>query len=100
MKREEIQIVSYFSLPTDLATTMRKWPEFVCGEGCSLDLESMDQSERVSVRFVDRADDTSYVSVQGTENGPLLVRVLGMVVYQLAAHSDNLMVNRGGSYQE
>jgi len=37
MKRD-IHIVSYFSLPTDLAGEMRDWPEFVAGQEYSVDL--------------------------------------------------------------
>ena len=92
MKRET-HIISYFSLPTDLAGEMRDWPEFVSGQDYSVDLKSSDSSETVSVRFVEDSEER-FVSVSGTGTGLLFDRVLGRVVYALAAHSDNLMIDR------
>ena len=92
MKRET-HIISYFSLPTDLAGEMRDWPEFVSGQEYSVDLKSPDAAETVSVRYVE-AGEERYVSVSGVGVGTLFDRVLGRVIYALAAHSDNLMVDR------
>ena len=92
MKRET-HIISYFSLPTDLAGEMRDWPEFISGLDYSVDLKSSDSSETVSVRFVEDGEE-HFVSVSGTGAGLLFDRVLGRVVYALAAHSDNLMIDR------
>jgi hypothetical protein len=94
MKRE-VKIISYFSLPTDLAGEMRDWPEFVSGQDYSVDLKSSDSSEAVSVRFVENSEE-SFVSVSGSGAGLLFDRVLGRVIYALAAHSDNLMIYRHG----
>ena len=38
---EELRIQSYFSLPTDLAAEMRAWPEFVSGEGYTVNLSDV-----------------------------------------------------------
>jgi len=92
MKRET-HIISYFSLPTDLAGEMRDWPEFVAGQEYSVDLKSPDSSETVSVRYVEDGEER-YVSVSGDGAGTLFDRVLGRVIYSLSAHSDNLMVDR------
>lgn len=90
MKREA-HIISYFSFPTDLAQEMRDWPEFVSGQEYWVDLKSQD--EAVSVRYVEDGDER-YVCVSGDGAGTLFDRVLGRVIYALAAHSDNLMINR------
>ena len=91
----EVHIISYFSLETDLAIEMRSWPEFKSGSGYAVELATPDQREVVSVKLVDRTDDESaYVRVTATAPGPLFDRVLGRVTYTLAAHSDNLMIDR------
>ena len=83
-------IISYFSLPTDLAGEMRNWPEFVSGAEYSVDLENA--TEKVSVRYIEE-EENAYVSVQGEGMGTLFDRVLGRVIYALSAHSDNLMIS-------
>ena len=69
---------------------MRSWSEFVSGEGYELRLESA--SEKVDVSF--NEGEVSYIGVRGNGVGDLFDRVLGRVVHALAAHSDNLMVDR------
>src|SRR5262245_55313327 len=89
----EVHIISYFSLETDLAAELRDWPEFQSGSGYTVELAS--DAERVSVSCVDRDSEyPPYVRVVGTAKGPLFERVLGRVTYALAAHSDNLMIDR------
>ena len=90
MGKREVQIVSYFSLPTDLAAEMRDWPEFVSGEGYSVRLAS--QAESVEVELIEGEE--QHVAVRGSGHGELFDRVLGRVVHALASHSDNLMVDR------
>jgi len=91
----EVHIISYFSLETDLADEMRSWPEFKAGSGYVVELTTPDQCEVVSVRLVERTDDESaYVRVTASAPGALFDRVLGRVTYVLAAHSDNLMIDR------
>lgn len=92
MKRET-HITSYFSLPTDLASEMREWPEFVSGKEHDVDLKSQDSAETVTVRYIDDGE-APYVSVSGQGPGTLFDRVLGRAIYALAGHSDNLMVDR------
>jgi hypothetical protein len=89
----EVHIISYFSLPTDLAAEMRDWPEFVAGHEYSVELKSSASGEAVIVSHVERGEDR-YVAVSGSGTGLLFDRVLGRVIYALAAHSDNLMVER------
>ena len=91
MSKRQVHIVSYFSLPTDLAASMRDWPEFGGGEEYSVDLASSD-GEVVTVRR--ESGDDEYVAVVGIGDGHLFDRVLGRVTHALAAHSDNLMVCR------
>ena len=91
MKKREVHIVSYFTLPTDLAASMRDWPEFRGGEEYSADLQS-EGGEVVTVRF--ESDEDKYVAVVGTGEGCLFDRVLGRVVHELGAQSDNLMIYR------
>jgi hypothetical protein len=91
MKRE-VHIFSYFSLPTDLAAEMRGWPEFVAGQDYSVELKNPSSGESVSVRYIEEGEER-YVSVAGSGNGSLFDKVLGCVIYTLAGHSDNLMVD-------
>lgn len=91
----KVEILSYFSTETDLAGEMRSWPEFVAGTGYDVELAAPDSEERVTVRYVTAGDDGSdYIEVRATVEGPLFDRVLGRVIYALAAHSDNLQVWR------
>jgi hypothetical protein len=90
----EVHITSYFSLETDLAAEMRSWTEFRSGSGYSVELGSPD-GETVSVRLVERTpEEAAYVRVISPAPGVLFDRVLGRVTYALAAHSDNLMIDR------
>jgi hypothetical protein len=89
----EVRILSYFSLETDLATEFRLWPEFESGSGYDVELRSGDQV--VSIEFVPGTeDDSPHVRVVGNAVSPLFDRALGRVVHALAAHSDNLMIDR------
>ena len=90
MGQREVHIISYFSLPTDLASVMRGWPEFIEGQEYWVSL----RSDRGPVVVQLRDDDGTYVSVTGPTDGPLFERVLGVVIYELSKHSDNLMVDR------
>jgi hypothetical protein len=87
----EVHILSYFSLDTDLAAEMRSWAEFVSGEGFNVRLASC--SEAIEVQL-EKEDEQKYVAVRGSGKGELFDRVLGRVIHALAAHSDNLMVDR------
>ena len=93
MKRE-VHVLSYFSLPTDLAAEMRDWPEFVGGVDYTADLRDHASGETVSVRLATVEDESPYIIVAGSGSGALFDRVLGRVIYALSAHSDNLMVDR------
>lgn len=88
--RREVQIVSYFTIPTDLAAEMRPRAEFESGSGYSVDLRSGD--EYVEVRL--EQADHRYVVVKSNNAGALFDRVLGRVIHALGMHSDNLMVDR------
>jgi hypothetical protein len=91
----EVHITSYFSLETDLAEEMRSWREFRSGSGYSVELASPDGGETVSVRLVEAtADEAAFIRVTSPAPGALFDRVLGRVTYALAAHSDNLMIDR------
>jgi hypothetical protein len=88
----ELHIQSYFSLPTDLAGEMRGWPEFVSGEGYSVNLLSAATGEEVTVRYVEERHDSPYVIIRSSAAGQLLDRVAGRVVRSLIEHSDTLVV--------
>jgi hypothetical protein len=91
----EVHIISYFSLETDLAAEMRSWTEFRSGSGYSVELASPDGRETVSVHLVEKTGaEAAYVRVICPAPGSLFDRVLGRVTYALAAHSDNLMIDR------
>jgi hypothetical protein len=89
----EIHIQSYFSLPTDLAAEMRDWPEFVDGNGYSVDLRDAETGEGVTVRLVDD-EERPYVAVVSRASGSLFDRAVGRVVCALSNHSDNILVDR------
>jgi hypothetical protein len=91
MTKREVHIVSYFSLPTDLAASMREWAKFKSGEEYTVDLGAAD-GEVVTVRR--ESGEVDYVAVVGRGEGHLFDRVLGRVVHGLAAHSDSLMIYR------
>ena len=93
MKRE-IHIRSYFSLPTDLANEMSGWPEFVSGEGYSVELANSATRETVNVKLAEDAEEGRFVAVSAENAGPLFDRVLGRTIYALSQHSDDLMVDK------
>lgn len=93
--RPDVQIVSYFSIETDLAEELSSWPEFVSGQGYDVDLRSEHGDQQVSVRFVAETEaETNHVRVTGSSPGDLFDRVLGRVMHALAAHSDSLEIRR------
>jgi hypothetical protein len=92
MHQREVHILSYFSLPTDLAAAMKSWPEYVRGDGYSVELRSNRGAVLVEMR--EAPDERPFVAVTGPSGEPLFEKVLGAVIYELAAHSDNLMVDR------
>jgi len=92
MSTQEVRILSYFSLPTDLAAASRDWPEFQSGDGYNVDLATATQT--VQVRLVEPVNEDPYVTVIGRGNGRLFEQVLGAVMYALGKHSDNLIVDR------
>jgi hypothetical protein len=94
----QVRIVSYFSLPTDLAAEMQSWPEFVSGSGYRVSLSS--ENERVNVALITESEEEGkYVVVRGEGDGPLFQRALGCVAYALAGHSDDISIMRW-SYPE
>jgi hypothetical protein len=92
MAQREVHILSYFSLPTDLAAAMKSWPEYIRGKGYEVELRS--DRGIVQVELRESEDERAFVAVTGPGDDPLFEKVLGSVVYELAAHSDNLMVDR------
>jgi hypothetical protein len=94
-KLSRLRINSYFSLPTDLATEMSEWPEFISGEEYSVELRNNSTNEEVFVVLVEGSeDDLPYVHILANETGYLFERVVGRVIFALSAHTDNLMVMR------
>jgi hypothetical protein len=89
---KKVRIESYFSIPTDLAAEFRHWPEFVAGEGYNVELRGMG-GRGVIVRYSE-TDDAPELSVESTDESGLFERVLGHVVYALAAHLDTVCVRR------
>ena len=96
MTSPEIHIQSYFSLETDLAKYFSEWSEFVEGKEYDVILRS-NNGEEVTTKYIVETEDEiedKFVRVKGNQNGPLFQRVLGAVSYQMAQHSDNLMVHK------
>jgi hypothetical protein len=92
MANREVHILSYFSLPTDLAATFSNWPEFRSGADYVVDFAALE--EAVEVRLVESTEGQPYVTVVGSGDGRLFEQVLGAVLYALGKNSDNLMVDR------
>ncbi|MCK8131933.1 MULTISPECIES: hypothetical protein [Pseudoalteromonas] len=96
MTPPEIHIQSYFSLETDLAAYFSDWSEFVEGKEYDVLLRS-NSGEEVTTKYIVEIEDgheDKFVRVKGNKNGSLFQRVLGATSYQLAQHSDNLMVHK------
>ena len=88
----EIRVQSYFSLPTDLAGEMCSWPEYIRGEGYSVDLSDSATGDAVTVRYI--VDENDYVLIKSDSPGLLFDRAVGRVVEALSRHSDTLHVHR------
>lgn len=90
-----VNILSYFSLATDLAVALSSWPEYRDGHEYDVTLYSIDGAEEVTTRLLHAEENgTPYVRVASSSGGALFERVLGRVVFELAAHSDDLTVTR------
>jgi hypothetical protein len=89
--KEEVIIWSYFSLPTDLASEMRDWKEFIDGEAYSVDLKNSVTGETVTVRLVEEWEDC-YVQINSANPNELFDRVVGRVICALSKHTDYLKV--------
>jgi hypothetical protein len=87
MKKHEVRIDSYFSLPTDLAAEMHTWPEFVEGKEYAVTLRSSTEEVSTSLEY---DEERPYVFVRGTGEGHLFYRTLGVTLYALAGHSDDV----------
>jgi hypothetical protein len=89
---KSLRIISYFSLPTDLAKAMRAWPEFIAGEGYDVSLRDAKTKEEVTVRLI--ADENEpHVIFSSPKAGPLFDRVVGCALVAMSAHSDTLVIN-------
>ncbi len=91
---QQVEILTYDSIPTDLASEMRGWREFVSGEAYVVNLREPGNGDRVSVWKSENWDDIPTVIVKGPFRSGLFDRTLGRVVQALSEHSDNLMVAR------
>ena len=71
----------------DLAAEMRSWEEFVTGSEYNVTLRS--EHEDVSTSL-EKDEGRPFVLVSGNGDGPLFFRVLGLTLYALAGHSDDV----------
>ena len=86
----QLFILSYLSRSTDLAAEMRAWPEFVSGEGYSVELRGSTPEEVVSVSMsADRE-----VVVSAPSASLLFDRVVGRVVHALSGDTESLLIRR------
>ncbi len=86
----QLFILSCLSRPTDLATEMREWPEFVSGEGYGVELLGSTPEDAVSVSM--NADREVVVSEPSASL--LFDRVVGRVVHALSGDTDSLLIRR------
>ena len=91
-----VDILSYFSFETDLSGVFRSWPEYRDGREYDVTLCSSDGAEEVTTRLlIEEENGSPFVRVSSSSSGGVLFeRVLGRVIFEMAAHSDNLMVDR------
>lgn len=87
MPRRSVYIDSYFSIPTDLAAEMQAWDEFVAGSEYNVELRS--EAEEVTTSL-EHDEGRPFVLVDGKGDGPLFYRVLGLALWALAGHSDDV----------
>ncbi len=87
MPSRAVYIDSYFSLPTDLAAEMSGWAEFVSGHEYQVLLQTTAEEVKTSMEY---DEGRPFVLVKGTGDGPLFFRVLGLSLYALAGHSDDV----------
>lgn len=81
-----VNILSYFSLTTDLAVALSSWPEYRDGRQYDVTLCSIDGAEEVTTRLLHAEENgTPYVRVASSSGGALFERVLGRVIFELAA---------------
>ncbi len=90
----QFQIQTYASLPTDLASELRCWPEFISGDGHSALFRDAQTGEEVSVRLRATSQYFPTVTVEGRSRTPLLDKALGRVIQAAVDHSDTVMVFR------
>lgn len=72
---------------------MSDWPEFVSGEGYSVDLRDISTDGVVTVRLVEK-NENCYVLIVSPVLNKLFDKVAGRVIYALAANSGHVMVTR------
>jgi hypothetical protein len=87
MPSRAVYIDSYFSLPTDLAAEMSTWSEFISGHEYQALLRTPTEEVNTSL---ESDEGHPFVLVKGTGDGPLFFRVLGLSLYALAGHSDDV----------
>ncbi len=89
----QIFVLSYLSRPTDLAAEMCAWPEFISGEGYSVELRGSTPEDVVGVGMnADRE-----VVVSAPVASLLFDRVVGRVVYALSADTESMLIRRASS---
>ena len=88
---EQLFILSYLSLPTDLAAEMHAWPEFVSGEGYAVELRGSTPEDSVSVQM----DAEQCVVFFSASSLLFFVCVVGRVVHSLSARTESLLIRRG-----
>jgi hypothetical protein len=93
MSRRVVRIDSYFSLPTDLAEEMKRWPEFVNGTDYSVKLASPTESVNIELQ-PENDEDARHVLITGVGEGSLFFSVLGCAAHAMAAHSDSVQLSR------
>jgi len=89
----DMRIYSYFSIPTDIAASLRDWPEFVSGEEYAVELKDPITGEQVTIKPIGvEPDSIDYLVVTGNLKGRLYERVVGRAIIELQPHTDNLMI--------
>ena len=89
--KKEARLISYFSLPTDLAAVFRSWSEFESGEGYDVSLRCRTTGERVRTECREM-DGIPFVSVTSEAAGQLYKRVIEAATTALREHSDTVDV--------
>ena len=89
----KLEILSYFSIPVDLAKELGHWKEFVSGSGYDTIWMDAETGEKATTRFLEKKEtEEDFVVIESANPADLMFRVSGAVINLLSSQSDYVMV--------